>query len=60
MVRKAHKKWLWIHEVFRVFNDRLVDENDRPLLLTCLHPILHGLMLLKAKAVPDGQEGTEK
>ena len=41
---KDYLVYLWIHETYRVFRDRLVDEKDRSKFNTMTHEIMEGYL----------------
>nr|XP_031846529.1 dynein heavy chain 3, axonemal-like isoform X2 [Nomia melanderi] len=55
---------LWIHEVYRVFNDRLIDENDQEVLLrmvrhTCYDQLRQPLEKVLARFLKEGEKDVE-
>lgn len=41
---KEYLVYLWVHETFRVFRDRLVDEKDRTKFNVLVHEILENYL----------------
>jgi dynein heavy chain len=44
LANKAYLVHLWLHETFRVFRDRLIDEKDRSKFMTITHEIMESYL----------------
>ena len=46
---KEYLVFLWVHETFRVFRDRLIDEKDKNKFNTIVHDILEDYLVMDWK-----------